>query len=249
MKSERKIIKISLSVCAGVLLAAELAGCHTAITPLKPAMIGPPWALPMPAAKPAPLIVGATLAGHVPPAAGRQPIAATGGTGQNWFANFPNGTTRTIHIARYRHIWRQSRKTIEALGFHINWQDHRLGIISTDPRLAPEVLQWWRPDTTSGSSLMESTLNTYRRIIRLVITRDKQPETFSITVEVLVQRRENPQGNVGNVAFVGPSAFGSNVLPLRASHAGVHTGGQFWMTIGRDTLLEKKVLKKLFKKI
>lgn len=254
MNGFRKKLTGAISLLVALLLTLVSTGCHTSITPLKPALIGPPWALPMPKS--------AVAAGTQPSTGTTTMPAGVGATqkmavsakpqayaGVRWFANFRNGSTQTIRIARYQHIWRQSVHLIRRLGYNINWQDHRLGIISTDPRLAPEVLQWWRPDTTNGSSLMESTLNTYRRIIRLVITQAKAPESYHITVEVLVQRRENPQGNVGNVAFIGPSAFGSNTLPLRASHAGVHAGRQFWMTIGRDTLLEKKILKLLFKKI
>ncbi len=249
-----KNITGSVSLLATLFLTLVSTGCHTSITPLQPALIGPPWALPMPNRSQAGEKQPSASASTLPAAAGTtrktaQDIGPRSVTDTRWFANFRNGSTRTVRIARYQHIWRQSVHLIRNLGYNINWQDHRLGIISTDPRLAPEVLQWWRPDTTNGSSLMESTLNTYRRIIRLVITQAKTPESYHITVEVLVQRRENPQGDVGNVAFVGPSAFGSNILPLKASHAGVHTGGQFWMTIGRDTLLEKKILKLLFKKI
>ena len=254
MNGLRKNMTGSVSLLAALLLTLVSTGCHTSITPLQPALIGPPWALPMSKTSLAAGTRPAAGTSTIPAAAGATRKATPGnrpraGTDTRWFANFRNGSTRTVRIARYQHIWRQSVHLIRNLGYNINWQDHRLGIISTDPRLAPEVLQWWRPDTTNGSSLMESTLNTYRRIIRLVITQAKTPESYHITVEVLVQRRENPQGDVGNVAFVGPSAFGSNILPLKASHAGVHTGGQFWMTIGRDTLLEKKILKLLFKKI
>ncbi len=244
------------SLFAIMILTLAATGCHTSITPLKPAAIGPPWALPMPGGTLAAAHQPTTRHTGVSPLAmtkAPEPVTLASKTIKNnstlWFANFSNGTSKTIHIARYRHIWRQSVRVINNLGYHINWQDRRLGIISTDPRSAPEILQWWRPDCTNGSALVESTLNTYRQIIRLVITHAKAPETFHITVEVLVQRRENPRGDLANLAFLGPSAFGGDALPLRASHAGINAPHQFWMTIGRDTPLERKILRLLFKKI
>ncbi len=213
-------------------LMLGVSGCHTIITPLQPAAIGAPWALPP--VRPAP----------VRPAAARRVAVSP-----HWFANTRNASMRLVRIANYGHIWRQSIALLRRMGYRINWSNYRLGVITTYPRMGPELLQWWRPDATTGASLLESTLNTYRRTVRLVITHAAHSDTFMITVEVLVEQRENPTGEVGNMAFYGPSAFGGNALTLQSSHAPLNAGKQYWMTIGRDPLLEKKILAALGKRI
>lgn len=227
-------------------LGCGLGGCHTALVPLKPAAIGPPWA-----AKPG---VASTRPGK--PATGVRGGGAKTGvfatapatTQGKWLANLHNSTSKTIDIASYHHIFNEALHLIRSTGYRIGWSSRRLGIIVSKPRIGPEVLQWWRPDVTNGNSLMESTLNTFRRTIRLVIQRLGK-QRYRISIEVLVERRENPQGMVGAVAFNGISAFGGNILPLMASHAAPGVGGEYWYPAGHDPLLENKLLRKLFKKL
>ncbi len=213
-------------------LMLGVSGCHTIIVPLQPAAIGAPWALPP--AHPTPVHRATARGGNVSP---------------HWFANTRNASLLIIRIANYGHIWRQSIALLRRMGYRINWSDYRLGVITTYPRIGPELLQWWRADTTNGASLLESTLNTFRRTVRLVITRAAHTDTFIITVEALVEQRENPTGEVGTMAFYGPSAFGGNALTLQSSHAPLNAGKQYWMTIGRDPLLEKKILAALYRRI
>jgi hypothetical protein len=165
-----------------------------------------------------------------------------------WFANAGNGTTRVIDLTRYADVWRHAKHLLIKMGYNIQWSSYRLGVLTTRPRTGPEILQWWRPDATTFPELMEGTINTFRRVVRVVISRTPHPHTFAVTVEVLVQRRENPQGSVGNVAFFGPSAFGSNALPLQSRRA---TGklSPYWMRVGHDPALEKKILRRLFRKL
>ncbi|MGC8624466.1 MAG: hypothetical protein ACP5I8_04995 [Phycisphaerae bacterium] len=135
------------------------------------------------------------------------------------------------------------------MGYHIQWASYRLGVITTRYRAGPEILQWWRPDATTFPELMEGTINTFRRIVRVVITRTRLPHTFAITVEVLVQRRENPSETVGRVAFFGSSAFGNTPLPLQ-SHAAVSSADKsYWMRVGHDPALEKKILRRLLRRL
>lgn len=226
-------------------LAATLAGCHSSIVPLKPSALGPPWALsrPLQTAHPAtrPHAALTRAARHSP----SHPTIADNG---KWFINARNGTSRKITIARYKNIWRQTQHLLVRMGYTIQWASYRLGVITTRYRTGPEILQWWRADATTFPELMEGTINTFRRTIRIVIRRSAHPHTFSITVEALVERQENPQGTVGNVAFYGASAFGNNPLPLNSHHTLASDGGPYWMRVGHDPALEKKILHRLFRK-
>ena len=239
---------VRLPVIVALLLGFSLfsGGCHTALVPLKPAAIGPPWAAssPVPTKRPGKPIANLPSGGKKVGLFAAGPATVKGA----WVANLANSSSKVIDIASYKHIFDQSLRLIRRTGYRVSWSSYRLGIIVSKPRIGPEVLQWWRPDVTNGNSLMESTLNTFRRTIRLVIERLGK-QRYRISIEVLVERRENPQGRVGAVAFNGISAFGGNILPLLASHAAPGVGGEYWYPAGRDPLLEKKLLKELLKKI
>ncbi len=226
-------------------LAAIPAGCHSSIVPLKPAALGPPWALirPLPTAEPA-TRPDITLSRAVRPAALHPTIADN----PKWFINARNGTTRKIVPERYGNIWRHTKHLLVHMGYTIQWASYRLGVITTRYRTGPEILQWWRSDATTVPELMEGTINTFRRTLRIVISRSGKPHTFTITVEALVERQENPQGAVGNVAFFGASAFGNNALSLNSHQAGPSAGGAYWMRVGRDPALEEEILHRLFQK-
>ena len=226
-------------------LAATLAGCHSSIVPLKPSALGPPWAL----SRPLQTADRASRSDNLPARAGRHnPSQSTMADNGNWFINARNGTTRKIAIARYKNIWRQTLHVLIRMGYTIQWASYRLGVITTRYRTGPEILQWWRPNATTFPELMEGTINTFRRTLRIVIRRSAKPHTFAITVEALVERQENPQGSVGNVAFFGASAFGNSPLPLNSHRTPPSAGGPYWMRVGHDPALEKKILHRLFAK-
>ena len=252
MVSMNKVLHIKRSVRwpfnVAVLLGFSwlLGGCHTALVPLKPAAIGPPWAASPVVSTTRPGKAITKVRGGAIKIGAFATVPATVKDG--WVANLANSTSGIIDIASYRHIFNQAMRLVRHTGYRVSWSSYRLGIIVSKPRIGPEVLQWWRPDVTNGNSLMESTLNTFRRTIRLVIERLGK-QRYRISIEVLVERRENPQGLVGAVAFNGISAFGGNILPLMASHAAPGVGGEYWYPAGRDPLLEKKLLKVLLKKI
>ena len=227
-------------------LAATLAGCHSSIVPLKPSALGPPWALSRhpQSAHPATRSVGTLTR-----ATRHAPAHSTTAVNGTWFINAGNGTSRKIAIARYKNIWRQTQHLLIRMGYTIQWASYRLGVITTRYRTGPEILQWWRPDATTFPELMEGTINTFRRTLRIVIRRSAKPHTFSITVEALVERQENPQGAVGNVAFFGASAFGNSPLPLNSHHLKPSAGGSYWMRVGHDPALEEKILRRLLHKL
>ena len=216
-----------------------LAGCRSDITPLHPAAIGPPWANRYNAT---PKIKSTPLA--------KTEVAKISAFSPHWFLNVKNATVVTINDETYDHVWHQAVRTLIHMGYRIDWRDYNLGVITTYPRTGPEILQFWRPDATSLHSLVEGTINTFRRLVRIAIApvRDKSGD-YRISIEVLVEQRENPQGGVTGVAFLGSSSFGANPQPLVSQFASPTTPGRFWMRVGRDTALEKKISGRLLRKL
>jgi hypothetical protein len=232
----RWIRDVALSIMM-LLASLTLAGCRSDITPLRPAAIGPPWADKF---NTVPHVVARPLATRA--------VHAASKLSPEWFLNAKNSTVVTINDETYHHVWREALQLLQRMGYRIDWRDYNLGVITTLPRTGPEILQFWRPDATSLHSLTEGTINTFRRLVRIVVARmAHQPGCYRISIEVLVEQRENPQGGVTGVAFLGSSSFGANPQPLVSQHASPTTPGQFWMRVGRDTALEKKIAHRLLK--
>ncbi|MGC8560390.1 MAG: hypothetical protein ACP5O1_06890 [Phycisphaerae bacterium] len=220
-------------------LSSILAGCRSDITPLRPAAIGPPWADKYNAA---PKIKSTPLA--------KTEVARVSAFSPHWFLNAKNATVVTINDETYGHIWHQAVRLLIHMGYRIDWRDYNLGVITTYPRTGPEILQFWRPDATSLHSLVEGTINTFRRLVRIAITpMHHKSGVYRISIEVLVEQRENPQGGVTGVAFLGSSSFGANPQPFVSQFASPTTPGRFWMRVGRDTALEKKISRRLLRKL
>ena len=214
-------------------------GCRSDITPLRPAAIGPPWADKF----------------NISPHVAVKPLTAKAVKinprfSPMWFLNIKNATVVSINDEKYHHIWREALRMLLHMGYRIDWRDYNLGVITTFPRTGPEILQFWRPDATSLHSLAEGTINTFRRLVRITIAPvPHKPGSYRISIEVLVEQRENPQGGVTGVAFLGSSSFGANPQPLVSQHASPTTPGRFWMRVGRDTALEKKLAGRLLSKL
>jgi len=215
-----------------------LAGCQSSIEPLEPAAIGPPWALPV-----------TQVPGEAPVVATTAPTtgpASAASNSSNWWVNPDNSIVQSIAPETYDHIWKQSLSLFEDMGYHVNWQDYRLGVITTDPRIGPEILEFFRPDATDAESLMDSTLNTYRRSIRLTITPGTKAESWQVSVEVLVEKRVNPLGGPSNATHTASAHFGASALPLENGYAPGQVNTQYWITAGHDPKLEKKIMDELF---
>jgi hypothetical protein len=221
------------------LLCGTLAGCRSDITPLHPAAIGPPWANRY---KTVPVVKPQALRKSVP--------AKVAHPSPEWFLNRKNATVESINDETYHHVWHQAVHLLIRMGYRIDWRDYNLGVMTTYPRTGPEILQFWRPDATSLHSLAEGTINTFRRLVRIAIAPiPRTPGDYRISIEVLVEQRENPQGGVTGVAFLGSSSFGANPQPFVSEFASPTTPGQFWMRVGRDTALEKKISRLLLRKL
>ncbi len=228
----------ALFLTLGALMAA---GCQTTIVPLRPAEIGPPWARRI-----VPVTTRPTTQPTTAPSLAARQAAPAAKADKLWFMNLKNASTTTINDEHYEHIWHQTIKLLLAMGYRIDWRDYALGVITTLPRSGPEILQFWRPDATSLDALAEGTINTYRRCVRIVIAHEPgHAGMYRLSAEVLVEQRENPQGGVTGVAFLGSSSFGANPLPLVSQNASPTTPGSFWMRVGRDIPLEEKILKNL----
>ncbi len=163
----------------------------------------------------------------------------------------PNQTTRSIYGGSYEVMWREALNLLMNLGFRPDRQDYRQGIITTFPQSSSDVVKFWAPDDAPLKSSAESTVNFYRRSIRLTIEPQQNRRYYQIAVQVIVERRTNPVETIGGPIRTGSSAFSRRSIGLLSDYQLEDKAEEaaLWYVVGREPAYEKLVLDKLFKKI
>ena len=100
-------------------------------------------------------------------AAQTQPATEPGGVGGPQAVRVvdPNQTTRFVYHATYDRVWRESLALFEKLGYRVDRQDYRLGVLTTLPLESPQIVEPWRRDQTDAVNALENTVNDQRRTI------------------------------------------------------------------------------------
>jgi uncharacterized lipoprotein len=161
----------------------------------------------------------------------------------------PNQTARYVYKGTYDNIWRQASDILHKMGFALDRQDYRDGVMVTQALPSAQIVEYWRPQRVNVKDALENTLHDQRRIVRLTIEAvPGKPEFYQIAVQVLVERMSNPTEEIGGPIFVEGSGFGRNGVALRSDYA-VEGDVPRWVTVGHDVDMEKKVLDKLFNRI
>lgn len=163
----------------------------------------------------------------------------------------PNQTTQSIYGGNYEIMWRESMLLLNRLGFRLDRQDYRQGVLTTLPQETPNVAEFWASDRGSFKSSLEGTVNYYRRTVRLTIEPRNNYESYHISVQVLVERRTNPTEEIGGPVHAGAGAFTRQESGLRSDFvSGSREELQTrWYVVGREPGYENFILKRLMKKI
>jgi hypothetical protein len=176
---------------------------------------------------------------------------ATGPAGQVVVRQIdPNQTARFVYKASYDNVWRQAVEILHKMGFAIDRQDYRDGVLVTQALPSAQIVEFWRPQRVNVKDSLENTLHDQRRTIRLTITAVPGKANFyEIAAQVLVERGTNPTEEIGGPIFVEGSGFGRNSVALRSDYVPAEGDLPRWNVIGHDVDMEKKVLDKLFERI
>jgi hypothetical protein len=92
------------------------------------------------------------------------------------------GCTRAVRVAKpnpspidggaYDRAFRAAAESLRDMGYQLDRQDYRFGIVSTQPRTAPTLFEPWHGDNTTTAQTAESSINHQRRIIKVTLTPD-----------------------------------------------------------------------------
>lgn len=119
------------------------------------------------------------------------------------------------------------------------------GRLDTKPLIGASLMEPWRSDSASGRQRLESTLQTIRRraVVRVI------PEAEGYLVEVAVYKDledlVQPSESIADRAvFEYDESFSQVAQP-----AGVSPRSQGWIPIGRDPVLEEKIIAKIAERL
>jgi hypothetical protein len=240
-----------LLVAAG---AAGFGGCESHIQPLREVQRVEEWVEDVPGTLPATMPEGTAPA----PAPATEPAVASApatepatrpGRMVTRVVN-PNETTQFIYNANYDNVWRQGMLILREAGFALDRQDYRLGVLTTKALPSNQIIEFWRPQATNVSAMMENTINNQRRYVKLSISKvEGKPEFYEIAVQVIVERETNPEETIAGPIFILGSGFGRYKEALRSDYAGPDVEKGRWVIIGHDPDLERKLMDVLFKRI
>lgn len=120
------------------------------------------------------------------------------------------------------------------------------GVILTQPCTGQQWFECWRQDAIGAYQLLESSLQTVRRsvIVRLEpLDEGDAPENYRLSVEVRKERYSVPERQVTTAS--GALALYSERVPTTEGLLVSKAESAHWVPLGRDVLLEERLLNRL----
>ncbi len=153
----------------------------------------------------------------------------------------PAGGASTIQIADNQRdfLWERAVVVLNRNHFQVSRESKLEGIIETAYRGGSGLLEPWNPDSVGLSNRMESSLQSIRRKVTVSML-SAATGTTSLNVRVDKELEDVP----GIAATYEGGATFSESQPLNRDLSQVvgQTGPSRWISIGRDPLLERKLL-------
>jgi hypothetical protein len=155
-------------------------------------------------------------------------------------------TELVVRIPDYEQFVERSLSVLRQNDFPPQHVDREQGRIISQPSTGGQWFEWWRHDIHGGYQMLESNLQTIRRIVLVSVERldDQQHnDQYRLTVEVEKSRWSTPERQVTTAS--GAMAIYSDRLPTTGGLRPTRQKGDHWIPLGRDALLEAYLLDKL----
>jgi hypothetical protein len=146
--------------------------------------------------------------------------------------------------ADFDKLWNACRRAVQSRSFMVDRVDLRGGVMTTFPQVSKQIFEFWRNDAGTLPAVMESTLGTVRRFVRVEVVR-RDDGTFQATPKVVVERYAQAERRVTTVARytevlgVDPLQEGSRAR----DRLGADLPVAYWYALGRDEPLERQIAK------
>lgn len=154
-------------------------------------------------------------------------------------------TEMSLHISDYDAFIDNSLTLLREFDFVPQRVDRTAGEIVTLPTTSGQWFEFWRGDVIGAYQSLESSLHTVRRSVAINLARDAEgPEgDYRVAVTVAKTRYSAPDRQVTTPS--GALAIYSDRLPTTEGLKKSATRGEHWVELGRDGLLEARLLARL----
>jgi len=153
-----------------------------------------------------------------------------------------------IEADDYTRTYEAALHSLRDHGFAIDRQDHRFGVITSEPLAAPTLLEPWKPSHTTLGQTVESTVNDQQRIARIrLVPRAEAHEQYDLSVEVIVQRRQLPARRLSGSTT--PRRMFNNQRQVPQPLREQNVPRSYWREVGRDRELEQRLTHDIHKKL
>lgn len=150
-------------------------------------------------------------------------------------------------VARAEHrdfnqLWNACRKAVQARSFTVDRVDLRGGVMTTFPQVSAQAFEFWRRDVGAFGGLLESSLGTVRRSVRVEVRR-RQDGTYVAEPKVVIERYAQTERRITSVAryaevfALDPAEGGSR----EGARRGIDVPESYWYARGRDEALERRI--------
>lgn len=160
--------------------------------------------------------------------------------------------------AAYPVVFESAIESLRNQGFRIARRDYRFGLISTYPKEAATLMEFWIDDASTTNQILADTLNAQQRSVRVTIERvvpaessdssGEQPPTstaqadeprYALSVQVFTQRLQQPDRYLTHSASARLTAE-YNQTPAHLADRGID--GLYIQSLTRNPLLERRLL-------
>ena len=160
-------------------------------------------------------------------------------------------TGPTVVATDFPRLWDACEDVAREFGFALDRQDRRGGVITTVPLISSQFFEVWRSDVQTIEDVAESSLATYRRMLRFDIRR-RADDTFAATPSVVVERYSQAEQPITSSAYLRHafrSRRGRPPVGSREADRGIFLPQRYWYATGEDHALEEAVAERLARKL
>jgi hypothetical protein len=143
-------------------------------------------------------------------------------------------------------VWDASRQTLQKYYFHLDREDRRAGVITTQPITGQQWFEFWRKDAVRPADVAESTLQTIYRTAQVTVRPTKPgAATYQAQVDVFMRRSDKPSPEITSTSdavrlFSDKREKKNRPEPLLAEAGGTE-GMEYTTDLGHDRALEAKL--------
>ncbi|QDV42986.1 hypothetical protein Enr13x_28380 [Stieleria neptunia] len=119
------------------------------------------------------------------------------------------------------------------------------GRVETSYRVGASVLEPWRKDSTAGFEALQSTLQSIRRKATVIV----RPRGAGYTVEVIVQKDLEDTDRTQYATETTATRRHDGTIVRQVGGAGDSPQTLGWISLGRDTSLEQRILRDIFQRV